>query len=58
MCAVDGVYEQWREIVAAKPNTKLRFVQPNTFVDNDEVVLQVYDESNEGIIQSWAERGV
>lgn len=36
-----------------------RFVQAITFLDEDGGVrLKVYDESNEGIIQSFAERGV
>jgi dipeptidyl-peptidase-3 len=33
-------------------------VQPNTFLKGDEVELKVYEESNEGIIQSWVERAV
>ncbi|KAE8313082.1 peptidase family M49-domain-containing protein [Aspergillus transmontanensis] len=56
MCAVEGVYEQWRQIVCSKPKPRWKFVQPNTFVNGDEVELRVYEASNEGIIQSWAER--
>lgn len=33
-------------------------MQPNTFVKGDMVEMKVYEESNEGIIQSWAERAV
>ncbi|GAB1211055.1 hypothetical protein ATERTT37_000167 [Aspergillus terreus] len=58
MCAVDGVYEQWRQIVCSKPKPRWKFVQPNTFVNGGDVELKVYEESNEGIIQSWAERGI
>ncbi|GES66670.1 hypothetical protein ATETN484_0016021700 [Aspergillus terreus] len=58
MCAVDGVYEQWRQIVCSKPKPRWKFVQPNTFVNGGDVELKVYAESNEGIIQSWAERGI
>lgn len=58
MCAVDGVYEQWRQIVCSKPKPRWKFVQPNTFVNGEDVELKVYEESNEGIIQSWAERGI
>ncbi|EAU29635.1 predicted protein [Aspergillus terreus NIH2624] len=58
MCAVDGVYERWRQIVCSKPKPRWKFVQPNTFVNGGDVELKVYEESNEGIIQSWAERGI
>ncbi|KAF7871763.1 hypothetical protein EAF04_003870 [Stromatinia cepivora] len=36
-----------------------KFVQPNTFIkgDDDDVEVKVYEESNEGIIQSWVDRG-
>ncbi|KAG8417412.1 hypothetical protein J3459_006700 [Metarhizium acridum] len=58
LCAVDGEHEQWRQIVCSKPNPRWKFVQPNTFVKGGAVELKVYEESNEGIIQSWAERAV
>ncbi|KAF1738926.1 putative dipeptidyl peptidase 3 [Beauveria bassiana] len=58
LCAVDGDYEVWRKIVCSKPNPKWKFVQPNTFLNGDSVEMKVYDESNEGIIQSWAERDI
>lgn len=58
MCAVDGVYEEWRKIVVSKPNMRWKFVQPNTFVRGKNVEVKVYEESNEGIIQSWVERDV
>lgn len=66
LCAVDGQYEEWRQIVCSRPSPRWKFVQPNTFLreeiregGRDEVVeLRVYEESNEGIVQSWAERGV
>ena len=56
---VDGEYEAWRRIVVAKPEPRWKFVQPNTVLDADgEVSLRVYPESNEGVIQSFVERGV
>ncbi|KAM3546936.1 hypothetical protein ARSEF1564_000249 [Beauveria bassiana] len=58
LCAVDGDYEEWRKIVCSKPSTKWKFVQPNTFLNGDSVEMKVSDESNEGIIQSWAERNI
>jgi dipeptidyl-peptidase-3 len=56
LSAVDGEYVEWRKAVCAKPEPRWKFVQPNTYVGADGVGLKVYDESNEGIIQSWAER--
>lgn len=56
LCAVDGEFEEWRKIVCSKPNPKWKFVQPNTFLKDGDVEVKVYDESNQGIIQSWAER--
>ncbi|KAL6822020.1 peptidase family M49 domain-containing protein [Trichoderma sp. SZMC 28015] len=58
LCAVDGVYEEWRKIVVSKPKMKWKFVQPNTFLTGESVYVKVYDETNEGIIQSWAERKI
>ncbi|OJJ42596.1 hypothetical protein ASPZODRAFT_105021 [Penicilliopsis zonata CBS 506.65] len=58
LCAVEGLYEQWRQIVCSKPRPRWKFVQPNTFVDGDTVEVKVYEESNRGIIQSWAERDI
>ncbi|KAK4184648.1 peptidase family M49-domain-containing protein [Podospora australis] len=56
LSAVDGKYEDWRKIVYSKPEPHWKFCQANTVLGSDGVVLKVYDESNEGIIQSWAER--
>ncbi|EFQ98976.1 hypothetical protein MGYG_08956 [Nannizzia gypsea CBS 118893] len=55
---VEGVYEQWRQIVCSTPIPRWKFVQLNTFFDGEAVELKIYEESNEGIIQSWAERDV
>ena len=62
LSAVDGDYEEWRKVVCSKPEPRWKFVQPNTFLVREgapeEVQLKVYDESNEGIVRSWAEREV
>ena len=58
MCAVDDVYEEWRKIIVSKPKMRWKFVQPNTFLKGENVEIKVYEESNEGIIQSWVERNV
>lgn len=58
MCAVEGIYEQWRQIVCSKPRPRWKFTQPNTFVDGETVEVKLYEENNKGIIQSWAERGI
>lgn len=34
------------------------FVQPNTFVENGEVVLKEYPSTPEGVIASFIERGI
>lgn len=52
MCAVDGVYEEWRKIVVSKPTMRWKFVQPNTFVEGGNIEVKVCEESNGGIIQS------
>ncbi|PKK40992.1 hypothetical protein CI102_14882, partial [Trichoderma harzianum] len=58
LCAVEGVYEEWRKIVVSKPKMKWKFVQPNTFLTGESVQVKVYEETNEGIILSWAERDI
>ncbi|KAK1826927.1 dipeptidyl-peptidase [Podospora conica] len=58
LCALEGEYEQWRQIVCSKPKPRWKFVQPNTFLQGDEVETKVYEASNRGVIQSWAERDV
>ncbi|KAI0530106.1 dipeptidyl peptidase III [Xylaria digitata] len=59
LSTVDGEYEKWRKIVAENPELKWKFVQGNTFLGDDgEVQLKMYEPSNEGIIQSFAERNL
>jgi dipeptidyl-peptidase III len=55
---VDGESLEWRRIVLAKKQPKWIYVQANTFLGAKGVILKEYEESNEGIIQSWAERAV
>lgn len=47
-----------RNLVLQKKSPRKVFVQANTMIDGDQVVLKEYDASLEGVIQSWAERGV
>jgi len=71
LTAVEGEYAQWRQVVVfrqgsnAEDQSRVRtdpggkIVQANTFLNEDGTVrLKVYDESNEGIIQSFVERDV
>ncbi len=46
--------------MASKKEPQWKFVQANTVLSSDDehVDLKVYDETNEGIIQSWADRNV
>lgn len=46
------------EAAAAKPEPHWKFVQANTFRHGDHIEVKVYDQSNAGIIRSWAERDV
>ena len=55
---VDGEYLEWRKIVLTQKQVNWLFVQANTFLDGDEVLLKEYDPTPEGIFQSWAERDV
>jgi hypothetical protein len=62
MCAVQGVYKEWREIVVLfKPRPRWKFnLQANTFkFEVGKVEVKVCERSNEGIvIRSWVERDV
>lgn len=53
---VDGQYLTWRRIVLSKKQPKWVFVQANTFLEGEEVVLREYEATPEGVIQSWADR--
>jgi dipeptidyl-peptidase-3 len=49
---------EWRQILSQEETMKRVFVQPNTFLDGDAVVLKDYEASSQGMIKSWAEREV
>lgn len=49
---------EWREILLQEVAVKRVFVQPNTFLNGDNVVLRDYEPSSRGMIKSWAEREV
>ena len=53
---VDKEHLAWRELVLKQAEPKCKFVQANTFVIGDEVVLKEYEANNTGVIDSWAER--
>lgn len=47
----------WRSIILANKQPRKMFVQNNTIVENDgELKMTVYEQSVEGLIQSWVER--
>ncbi|KAI0533760.1 dipeptidyl peptidase III [Xylaria digitata] len=59
LSAVQGNEAVWRKIVASKPEPAWKFVQANTILTDDgKVQLKVYEESDAGIIQSFADRGL
>ena len=55
---VEGQYLEWRRIVLGKVPPRWVFVQPNTFLQGEEVILKNYDATPQGVIQSWAERNL
>ena len=55
---VDGDYIEWRDSVLANKPPPLIFVHGNTFLEGDTVILKEYEPTIEGVIESWAERGV
>lgn len=59
LCEVNSEFEVWRQVVASKPKVPWKFVQANTFLQEDgEVELRTYDATNEGIIKSFVERDI
>ncbi|EKJ79605.1 hypothetical protein FPSE_00290 [Fusarium pseudograminearum CS3096] len=56
--AVPGDHEEWRELVAKKPEPRWKFIHANTFLKDGNVTVKEYENSNEGLIQSWVERGI
>lgn len=48
----------WRDVVMRKKPSQQLFVQPNTFLEGDHVILKEYEPTYEGMIRSWAERNV
>jgi len=56
LTSVEGLYEAWRSVVATRPERRAKFVPGNTYNKNGEVECREYEESDEGIIRSWAER--
>ncbi|KAF4546904.1 putative peptidase family M49 protein [Elsinoe fawcettii] len=55
---VDDEFATWHQIVNRIKQPKWVFAQPNTFVENQKVVVREYPATVEGVIQSWAERDV
>lgn len=56
---LDDDHLAWREAVLKGRPPPMVFVQGNTFLgEGAEVVLREYEESVEGVVRSWAERGV
>ena len=56
---VDGVFEEWRQIVVTQRRPRQILVQANTFIGEDgKVRLKEYPPTAEGMIESWVERHV
>jgi len=61
LTSVEGVYEAWRQVVATRPERRAKFVQGNTkllYTVKGGAECKEYEESDEGIIQSWVDREV
>ncbi|KAH7312542.1 peptidase family M49 [Stachybotrys elegans] len=56
--AVDEYWLKIRSIVKARKLNSWMFIQSNTFIDEDgsDIEIKTYDETPEGMIQSWADR--
>lgn len=55
---VDAEHLDWRETVLDSKPPPLVFAHANTYLEGDKVLLKEYEATVEGVIQSWAERGV
>lgn len=55
---VEEEHEKWRAVIVSRPEPRRKFVQCNTFLEDGKVSLREYEATNEGMIQSWAERAV
>ncbi|KAF5601714.1 dipeptidyl-peptidase III [Fusarium subglutinans] len=53
---VDERFAGYRPIVLAKEPPRIQYIQANTFLQDDNVLLKEYPSTREGLIQSWAER--
>lgn len=47
-----------RDVVLRNKTPRKLFLQPNTVLEGDKVILKEYDATLEGLIQSYVERGV
>jgi dipeptidyl-peptidase III len=47
-----------REIVLQKRVSRQQFLQANTFLDGEKIILKEYEPTAEGMVQSYAERNV
>jgi dipeptidyl-peptidase III len=55
---VNGQYLEWRKVVLSRKAPPLLYVQANTFLEDETVMLKEYEPTVKGIIQSWVERKV
>ena len=55
---VDERMYSLQQLIVAMGRPRKQFVQANTFIEGEDVVLREYEASAAGIVQSWAERGV
>ena len=58
MTQVDGNFGDLRKIVLRHKSPPKQIVQPNTVERGGKIILEEYEATHQGLIQSWAERGV
>jgi dipeptidyl-peptidase-3 len=54
----EGECEEWSKVAVKTSEPRWKFVQANTFLVDGKVEVREYRESDERIVQSWAERCV
>lgn len=58
MTGVPEEYAKFRDVVLKKKLPRKQLIQANTYLNGDEVEVREYDESEVGMIQSFADRAV
>ncbi|KAI2949044.1 hypothetical protein CBS147343_2808 [Aspergillus niger] len=55
---VDDEALKWRDILVSKEDPPLVFSQANTYLVGDDVKINEYEPTAQGVVQNWAERSI